>query len=204
MSEDGVNAQIALPKDHLADLYQLCKELPHGETFSQGINLDAVLLEDEFRTFPPFSGLHIRKRPLVTTGLPENEQKQLDYTDCGTEINPLDFHDKIASADSSGGGGPIVLDCRNKYESDVGRFAGSIPLETTQFKESWAAIEKSLQDVPRDKPLYLYCTGAHVLFFCVCVCGVCGVCGVRVCTCRCEALVWHGAAEASRCLLRQA
>ena len=34
---------------------------------------------------------------------------------------------------------PIVLDCRNTYESDMGRFRGAVPLETDTFADSWCA-----------------------------------------------------------------
>eukprot|EP00600_Ochromonadales_sp_CCMP1393_P000200 CAMPEP_0174985852 /NCGR_PEP_ID=MMETSP0004_2-20121128/18589_1 /TAXON_ID=420556 /ORGANISM="Ochromonas sp., Strain CCMP1393" /LENGTH=952 /DNA_ID=CAMNT_0016238581 /DNA_START=472 /DNA_END=3326 /DNA_ORIENTATION=- len=54
---------------------------------------------------------------------------------------------------------PIVLDCRNSYESDVGIFEGAIPLNTTFFRESWAALDDILKDTPKDTPILTYCTG---------------------------------------------
>jgi predicted sulfurtransferase/predicted O-methyltransferase YrrM len=54
---------------------------------------------------------------------------------------------------------PIIFDCRNTYETDVGIFDGAIPLQTTTFKDTWGAIEQKLANKPKDTPIYMYCTG---------------------------------------------
>jgi len=78
---------------------------------------------------------------------------------------------------------PIILDCRNKYETGVGRFVGAEPLETEvspnihhlssyihycklislrsaqSFRESFDVIKERLKDVPKDQPIMSYCTG---------------------------------------------
>jgi UPF0176 protein len=52
-----------------------------------------------------------------------------------------------------------VLDCRNKFESEVGRFDRAIPLNTTTFRESWDVLSNLLKDRPKDTPIMTYCTG---------------------------------------------
>ena len=52
-----------------------------------------------------------------------------------------------------------LLDCRNIYETDVGRFEGSEPLETHTFRDSWDALKERLADTPKDAPIMTYCTG---------------------------------------------
>jgi predicted sulfurtransferase len=54
---------------------------------------------------------------------------------------------------------PIVLDCRNKYETDVGIFEGAEPLGTDNFRESWDVLKERLSDTPKDAPIMTYCTG---------------------------------------------
>ncbi|GAB0490896.1 hypothetical protein MMPV_002136 [Pyropia vietnamensis] len=54
---------------------------------------------------------------------------------------------------------PIVLDCRNGYESDVGRFDGAIPLDTAAFPDTWAALAARLDGVDRRRRVLTYCTG---------------------------------------------
>lgn len=53
----------------------------------------------------------------------------------------------------------IILDCRNDYESSVGRFDGAEPLNTRVFRDSWSVLEERLRDEPRDTPILTYCTG---------------------------------------------
>jgi predicted sulfurtransferase/predicted O-methyltransferase YrrM len=52
-----------------------------------------------------------------------------------------------------------LLDCRNLYETDVGRFEGAEPLDTHTFRDSWDALKERLADTPKNAPLYTYCTG---------------------------------------------
>ena len=56
---------------------------------------------------------------------------------------------------------PIVLDCRNTYESEEGAFVGSVPLGTRAFSDSWGCLERVLEErqVPKDAPVLTYCTG---------------------------------------------
>jgi rhodanese-related sulfurtransferase len=53
----------------------------------------------------------------------------------------------------------VVLDCRNLYESDLGRFEGAIPLRTETFKDTWVELERVLRNTPRDTKVLTYCTG---------------------------------------------
>ena len=39
----------------------------------------------------------------------------------------------------------LVLDCRNDYESDIGSFQGSIPLNTSTFSETWTKLDEILE-----------------------------------------------------------
>ena len=50
-------------------------------------------------------------------------------------------------------------DCRNKYESDIGTCANAIPLNTTNFSETWEVLDQLLKDVPKDQRLLTFCTG---------------------------------------------
>jgi predicted sulfurtransferase len=54
----------------------------------------------------------------------------------------------------------LVLDCRNIYESEVGRFEGALPLPTERFMETWDALNPVLDGKdPDGTDLYIYCTG---------------------------------------------
>jgi len=68
-------------------------------------------------------------------------------------MSPLEWHNQLDDPNT------VVLDCRNSYESDVGIFNNAIPLNTTFFRESWAALDSILKDKPKDTKLMTYCTG---------------------------------------------
>lgn len=86
----------------------------------------------------------------------------------GKELLPLEWHEAISKIPRPSVSGrssemrsedPILIDCRNTYETDVGKFEQAIPLKTTFFKESWTALEELLQNKPKNTPIYTYCTG---------------------------------------------
>jgi len=54
---------------------------------------------------------------------------------------------------------PILVDCRNYYESQIGIFDGAIRLKVDRFSESFDAIDELLQSEPLDREVLLYCTG---------------------------------------------
>ena len=67
---------------------------------------------------------------------------------------------------------PIVLDCRNTYETDVGIFEGAEPLGTDNFRDSWDVLQQRLADTPKDSPIMTYCTGG---IRCTCCCVLYGL-----------------------------
>ncbi len=84
---------------------------------------------------------------------------------------PLEWHQKLKEAkekresqsdDSDNNSSkdiPLIFDCRNDYETSVGRFEGAIPLNTTNFRDSWDVLKDQLKDAPKDAPIMTYCTG---------------------------------------------
>ena len=52
-----------------------------------------------------------------------------------------------------------IQDCRNDFESQLGRFVNAKPLETKVFSESWEKLDSMLEAVPKDTKIMTYCTG---------------------------------------------
>lgn len=52
----------------------------------------------------------------------------------------------------------LLVDARNHYEVEVGRFPGAMDPGTDNFRE-FAGYARQLDDVPRDRPVAMYCTG---------------------------------------------
>lgn len=51
----------------------------------------------------------------------------------------------------------VLVDARNSFEYDVGRFRGAIDCGTVSFSEFPTFVEKA--DLPKDKKVLMYCTG---------------------------------------------
>jgi predicted sulfurtransferase len=108
-----------------------------GEHMENGVNVDPIpLTSEEFATAgvpvngkpsPPFQNLHVRVRnQIVADGL----DKSLDWQSAGYDMPPLEWHQKLKEAKEKRTKGisddlPIVLDCRNDYETDVGKYYGN-------------------------------------------------------------------------------
>jgi rhodanese-related sulfurtransferase len=114
---------------------------------------------------------------------------KLDWTrNSGSEMSPLEWHRHLSSIKAARGSkgtapgaagiqsgtqvqvqtqvecedaeaAPLILDCRNSFESDVGIFEGAVPLNTSFFRESWPVLTDLLKGKPKDTPIYTYCTG---------------------------------------------
>ena len=71
---------------------------------------------------------------MLTDGLPA----ALDWARAGRELSPREWHSAV-QADGEGRR-PLLLDCRNVYESDVGSFDGAEPVGTRTFSETWDTL----------------------------------------------------------------
>jgi UPF0176 protein len=56
-------------------------------------------------------------------------------------------------------GQPVIIDCRNDYESDIGSFENATALNTKFFSESWDQLDKLLETTPKNSKIMTYCTG---------------------------------------------
>lgn len=168
VAKEGVNAQMSVPTNVLDNFMQCCRSVPElGGYMENGINIDPKpLTREEFvvagvpingNPAPPFRNLHVRVRSqVVADGL----EKSLDWQSAGYDMPPLEWHEKLKEA-KTGEVEPIILDCRNDYETDVGIFEGAEPLGTENFRESWDVLKDRLADAPKDAPIMTYCTGGR-------------------------------------------
>ena len=174
VAQEGVNAQMSVPTNVLQNFIDCASTVPEFEFMENGMNIDPKpLSKEEFAVAgvpvngipsPPFKNLHIRVRSqVVADGL----NKSLDWSSAGYDCPPIEWHERLkraaevaaAGPESSETDVPIVLDCRNTYETDVGIFEGAEPLGTENFRDSWDVLKDRLADTPKDAPIMTYCTG---------------------------------------------
>ena len=103
---------------------------------------------------------------MLTDGLPA----ALDWSRAGRELSPKEWHRAVQP--DAAGRRPLLLDCRNLYESEAGRFEGAEPVGTDTFSETW----DSLRSRPR-----MHGAGVGV-GTCMCMYGACTY-GMCMCTC---------------------
>merc|ERR1712166_155747 len=159
LAQEGVNAQMSVPESQWEHFERSTKALLlmlHDVPVPRGAIIPRESVE------PPFRKLHVRVRPhLVFDGLEE----PLDLTRAGSHAAPSVWHQRLASPQADA----VVLDCRNGYESEIGRFEGAVPLDTHTFRETFDKLDEIVASRRanqsesggggEDMDYMLYCTG---------------------------------------------
>jgi len=74
----------------------------------------------------------------------------------GNHLSPAEFHARVVEA--QGSAETVLLDVRNTFESDIGRFKGATPVPMASFSEYTRYAESKLPEL-RGKKVLMYCTG---------------------------------------------
>lgn len=126
-------------------------ELEDVKAYVREMNLTKEFKGIEYKwsdgTRDDFPKLSIKVRKELVTLDPE---ENFDVFDKGTPLRPEAWHKYMAEHPDV-----PILDARNNYESEIGAFRGAIKPKIKTFKE----IKKTLEELPKDKPVMTYCTG---------------------------------------------
>lgn len=142
VAREGINAQMCVPEKN-------------WEKFKSNLNSDQrfedmplkIAVEDDGKSFYK---LTIKVRPkIVADGLDENT---FDVTNVGNHLTAKEFNEAMEQPDT------IVVDMRNHYESEVGRFTGALCPDADTFREELPMVVDELKD-KKDKKIIMYCTG---------------------------------------------
>ena len=170
VAPEGVNGQLSVPAAQLDELAQRMPALPGLEGLQVNAQHASLGTVDSESEAAPYRKLIVRlKGQILTDGLEEEH----DWERAGTELDAADWHEMLpttmgqdnevearaADGVAKEGATPLLLDCRNGYESDAGTFEGAEPLNTDIFSESWDVLRKRLDGVPRETPIMTFCTG---------------------------------------------
>lgn len=140
LAEEGLNGTIAgEPTSMESFLAWLRREL----------RLETLELKHSFAREVPFRRLKVRlKQEIVTLG-----QTGVDpLKSVGQYVSPEQWDQLLADPDV------VLVDTRNRYETEVGKFRGALDPDTEDFREFPAFVEQSL-DPARHKKVAMYCTG---------------------------------------------
>ena len=144
LAEEGVNGTISGPDAGVTAVLDRLRQLP-------GLGgLEAKFSRAEQQTF---HRLKVRlKREIVTMGCPTVKPAE----QVGTYVPPEQWNALIADPDT------LVVDTRNRYEVEVGSFAGAIDPRTESFREFPAWVEQTLRPLVEEtqpKAIAMFCTG---------------------------------------------
>ncbi len=142
VAKEGINAQLSVPEHNFKafeeHLYQIpiFKEVPFK-----------YAIEDDNKSF--FALIMKVKKKIVADGLKDDA---FDTTNTGQRLDALTFHKMVDEPET------VVVDMRNNYESEVGRFYNAICPDVKNFRDELPKVLEVLED-KRDKNILLYCTG---------------------------------------------
>jgi len=142
IAREGINAQMSVPEHNL-------------EAFIVALNARAELkdmpikwaVEDDGKSFFKLS-IKLRSK-IVADGLDDGT---FDVTNVGKHLTPMEFHESLDEPNT------VVIDMRNHYESEVGRFENAICPDVDTFREEIQLVVDDFSD-KKDNKVLLYCTG---------------------------------------------
>ena len=141
IAKEGINAQLSIPEHNWEEFVENINSYKqfHGLPFKFAV-------EDNGKSFFKLT-IKIRDQ-IVADGLSSN---QYDVTNVGKHLSAKDWNKAIEN-------GAILVDMRNHYESEIGKFKGAICPQVETFKEELPLVREILQGKEKEEIL-LYCTG---------------------------------------------
>ena len=140
IAKEGINAQFSCP-EHYWDLFKTSLE---SHEVLKSIELKIAVQDGE-----SFYKLKIKiKDEIVAYGVDEGEY---DMSEIGRHLSAEEFNDKLDKKST-------IVDMRNYYESEVGRFENAIVPDVDTSRELLPEVKRLLQGHEQDEVL-LYCTG---------------------------------------------
>jgi len=142
VASEGINAQMSVP-EHNLEMFLLQID---SITSLAEMPIKYAIVDDG----KSFYKLTIKVRPkIVADGL---EPFTYDLSKVGKHLSALEFHELAGNPET------LLIDMRNHYESEIGRFKNAVCPDADTFKD---AIQMVIRDFAKekDKKILLYCTG---------------------------------------------
>ena len=141
IAEEGINAQISIPKHNLEVFKQ------NIYNYKEFYNIPFKMAVEENNSF--YKLIIKVKREIVAYQVASNEYNMQKI---GQHLNAKEFNDMMQKENS------VIIDMRNHYESEIGKFEGAICPDVDSSKELLPETKKILKNHENDN-IMLYCTG---------------------------------------------
>ena len=143
IASEGINGQISVPQNKKEAFKEI---LYKAHPALNGIRLNEALDNDG----KSFWVLRMRVRnKVVADGI---DDPSFDPSNTGKYLTAKDYNKLSEQADT------IVVDMRNSYEYEVGRFKNAVEVPAQTFREQLPMAVEMLKDY-KDKNIVMYCTG---------------------------------------------
>ena len=142
LAHEGINAQMSLPENNWDKFIKQLNELPYFKDISIKLAID-----DNGKSF--YKLVVKVKSKIVSDGIKDPD---FDPSKTGNYLNANEFNKAIEDNNT------IVVDMRNHYESEVGRFDRAFCPDADTFREELPLVVNHLKG-QEDKKIIMYCTG---------------------------------------------
>jgi UPF0176 protein len=141
VATEGINAQLSVPEHHWNQFLETMNSFPI---------LKNILVKKALQEGISFYKLTIKVREeLVAYGVPTDSY---DMKKVGNHLSAEEYNQALENPDT------IIVDMRNYYESEIGRFETAIIPDVEISKELLPEVKRILEG-KEDKQILLYCTG---------------------------------------------
>lgn len=142
VAKEGINAQISVLRENL----EIFKTFLNTITFLKDVRLNYGV-EDDGKSFYK---LKIKNRSkILADGL---DDETFDAEKKGQHLQANEWNEMLQKENT------LVVDMRNHYESEIGKFERAITPDVDTFRGSLDMIDKMLEQY-KDKNILMYCTG---------------------------------------------
>ena len=140
IAKEGINAQLSIPENNFNKFKSNLKSYP---------TLQNISIKQAIEEGVSFLKLTIKiKNEIVAYKI---ESKHFDMNKVGKHLNYKEFNNAIDA-------GAIIVDMRNYYEGEVGKFKNAIIPDVDRSQDLLPEIKNLLKNNKRDK-IIMYCTG---------------------------------------------
>jgi UPF0176 protein len=142
IASEGINAQASIPAGNYEHFIHYLNSIPE----LNGIRIN-VAVEDDGKSFWVLK-VKLRDK-IVADGI---DDPAFDMANKGKYVNAEEFN-KLTDDPNT-----LVVDMRNHYEYEVGRFENAIEIPSDTFREQLPMAAEML-DSDKDRKVIMYCTG---------------------------------------------
>lgn len=142
VAHEGINAQISVPTENFTSFKNYLYSIPSLD----GIRLN-IAVEDDGKSFWVLK-IKVREK-IVADGITD---ETFDVRNRGEYLSAEKFNELTENPET------VVVDMRNYYEFEVGRFENAVEIPAETFRDQLPMAVEMLDD-KKETPIVMYCTG---------------------------------------------